>query len=114
MDDWFVWLARLMFIGIFPLGIGMLYRAWAIVVRKDYRYVADWRGRTIEDGKRWANLVTGINGAGGMGLLLVGMLIILIGLPFVIWSGATAFILWSYYFGLQIVVQRARNSQAEV
>ena len=26
MDEWFVWLARLMFIGIFPLGIGMLFR----------------------------------------------------------------------------------------
>jgi hypothetical protein len=114
MDDWFVWLARLMFVGIFPLGIGMLYRAWAIVVRNDYRYVADWRGRTIQDGRQWANLVTGINGAGGAGLLLVGMLVILIGLPFAIWSGATAFILWSYYFGLQIVVQRARDSRAAV
>ena len=111
MDEWFIWLARLMFLGIFPLGIGMLYRAWAIAVRKDYRHVADWRGRTIQDGKQWAKLVTGINGTGGIGLLLVGTLVILTGLPFAIWSGATALILWSYYFALQFIVQRAGHSR---
>jgi len=111
MDDWFVWLARLMFVGIFPLGIGMLFRAWKIAARKDYRYVADWRGRLIEDGKRWANPVMGINGAGGAGLLLVGILVLLVGLPFATWSGATALIIWSYYFALQLVVQRARRAQ---
>lgn len=112
MDEWFVWLSRLMFVGIFPLGIGMLYRAWAIAVRKDYRHVADWRGRTIQDGERWATLVTGINGTGGAGLLLVGVLVLLIGLPFVMWTGATALVIWSYYFALQIVVQRAKHGRA--
>jgi hypothetical protein len=107
MDDWIVWLARLMFVGIFPLGIGMLFRAWGIGMRKDYRYVADWRGRSIQDGARWARPVTAINGMGGAGLLLVGVLVLLIGLPFAVWSGLTAFIIWSYYFALQIVVQRA-------
>lgn len=111
MDEWFVWLARLMFVGIFPLGIGMLFRAWAIGMRRDYRYVADWRGRSIQNGKRWARLVMGINGLGGSGLLLVGVLIILVGLPFTVWTGATALIIWSYYFALQVVVQRARRSQ---
>ena len=85
MDEWFVWLVRLMFVGIFPLGIGMLFRAWRIGVRKDYRYVADWRGRAIQDGKRWAHLVLGINGVGGVGLLAVGALVLLVGLPFAIW-----------------------------
>jgi hypothetical protein len=112
MDDWFVWLARLLFVGIFPLGIGMLFRAWKIGARKDYRYVADWRGRLIQDGKRWAYPVTVINAAGGAGLLLVGVLVLLVGLPFVIWSGATALIMWSYYFALQLVVQRARGGRA--
>jgi hypothetical protein len=112
MDDWFVWLARLMFAAIFPLGIGMLFRAWGIGMRKDYRYVADWRGRSIQDGARWANSVMAINGVGGMGLLLVGILVLWVGLPFAMWSGATALILWSYYFALQIVVQRARSSRA--
>lgn len=109
MDEWLVWLARLMFIGIFPLGIGMLYRAWQVIVRRDYRYVADWRGRGIQDGKRWASLVAGINVTAGAGLLLVGVLVVLIALPFAMWTGATALILWSYYFALQIVVQRARH-----
>jgi hypothetical protein len=56
--------------------------------------------------------VTGVNAAGGSGLLLVGVLVVLAGLPFAVWSGATAFIIWSYYFALQIVVQRARGVRA--
>ena len=114
MDDWFVWLARLLFIGIFPLGIGMLFRAWKIGIRRDYRYVADWRGRSIRDGERWARIVTGINGAGGTGLLTVGVLVVLIGLPFVTWSGATALIIWSYFFTLQVIAQRAGHAGAVI
>jgi len=40
------------------------------------------------------------------------VLVLLIGLPFAIWSGLTAFIIWSYYFSLQVVVQRARSQRA--
>lgn len=111
MDEGLMWLARLMFIGIFPLGIGMLFRAWKIGGRKDYRYVADWRGRAIEDGKRWAGAVMGVNSAGGVGLLLVGILVLPVGLPFAVWTGAIALILWSYYFGLRVIVLRAQRSQ---
>jgi uncharacterized membrane protein len=111
MDDWFVWLARLMFIGIFPLGIGMLFRAWRIAMRKDYRYVVDWRGRSIQDGARWSRPVMAINGAGGLGLLMVGVLVLLMGVPLAIWSGATALIIWSYFFALKVVAQRARQSR---
>ncbi|MHB1214050.1 MAG: hypothetical protein ACYCY9_03590 [Thiobacillus sp.] len=112
MEEGFVWLARLMFVGIFPLGIGMLYRAWRVGVRRDDRFVADWRGRPIPDGVRWAYPVLGINVAGGVGLLVVGILVLLIGLPFAMWTGTTALILWSYFFALQIVVRRAENAQA--
>lgn len=114
MEEWFVWLARLMFAGIFALGIGMLYRVWSIGVRKDLRYVADWRGRSMPDGARWAKAVMGINGAGGAGLLAVGLLVLALGLPFALWTGLAAFIIWSYYFALQLVVHRAgsRGSMA--
>ena len=114
MDDWFVWLARLMYVGIFLLGSGMLFRAWSIGVRKDYRYVADWRGRSIEGGGRWAFPVMWINVAGGVGLFGVGVLVLLIGLPFAMWSGGAALILWSYYFALQVVVQRGRHARSIV
>ena len=110
MDEWFIWLARLMYVAIFPLGIGMLFRAWAIVVRRDRRYVADWRGRSIGQGARWAYAVAAINGVGGAALFLTGVLVLLIGLPFAAWSGATALIIWTYYFALRIVAQRARNA----
>ncbi len=111
MEVWFVWLARLMFLGIFFLGLGMLFRAWAIAVRRDFRYVADWRGRSIRNGERWARAVMGINGAGGIGLLAVGVLVLLLGLPFTVWTGAAALIIWSYYFALRMVVQWAGRVQ---
>jgi hypothetical protein len=112
MGDWFVWLVRLMFIAIFPLGVGMLFRAWAIGVRKDLRYVADWRGRALKNGSRWANAVLGINAAGGVSLLAVAALVLLTGLRLAVWSGAVAIILWSYYFALRIIRQRDGQSQA--
>lgn len=112
MDEWFVWLARLMFVGIFPLGIGMLYRAWSIGARRDLRYVADWRGRPIQNGARWAGVVMGINGVGGVGLLTVGLLVLALGLRFALWTGLTAFLIWSYYFALRVVVHRARGDGA--
>lgn len=110
MEEWFVWLARLMFVGIFAMGLGMLYRAWSVGVRKDLRYVADWRGRPMQDGARWAGAVTGINGTGGAGLLAVGLLVLALGLPFALWTGLAAFIIWSYYFALRVVAHRARGT----
>ena len=108
MAHWSVWLAWLMFIALFPLGIGMVFRAWKIGVRRDYRYVADWRGRSFADGARWAKPVLATNALGGTGLLLVGVLVIVLALPFALWTGATALILWSYFFALQTMAHRAR------
>ncbi len=109
MEAWFVWLARLMFVGVFALGFGMLFRAWKIGVRKDYRYVADWRGRVIAEGQRWAFPVLAVNGLGGTGLLAVGVWVIGVGMPFAMWTGASALIIWSYFFALQVVVHRAKS-----
>ena len=108
MEVGFVWLARLMFVGIFFLGIGMLYRAWSIGVRRDLRSVADWRGRPVQNGARWAGVVMAINSAGGIGLLAVGLAVVALGLQFALWTGLTAFIIWTYYFALRVVVHRAR------
>ena len=69
-------------------------------------------GRPVSHGpfsRYWRNRESG-SGSGGAGLLLVGVLVLLIGLPFAFWSGAAALILWSYYFALQLVVQRARRA----
>lgn len=107
MEEWFVWLARLMFVGIFALGIGMLYRAWSIGVRRDLRYVADWRGRPVQNAARWAQVVMAINSVGGVGLLAVGLAVVALGLQFALWTGLAAFIIWSYYFALRVVVHQA-------
>ena len=107
MEVWFVWLARLMFLGIFLIAGGMLYRAWKIAVRRDFRYVADWRGKAIPNGERWAAWVLSINAVGGGVLLSIGVSVLAVGLPFAFWTGASALVMWTYYFLLRVVVQRA-------
>ena len=109
MEVWFIWLARLMFLGIFLMAGGMLFRAWAIAVRKDDRYVADWRGRKIGEGKTWAATVLVVNILCGAGLLGVGVSVLLVGLELTTWSGLAAFVLWTYYFVLQLASQRAKR-----
>ena len=107
MEYWFVWLARLMFLGLFLMAGGMFYRAWKIAVRKDMRYVADWRGHGIVGGERWAAWVLSINMISAGVLLAIGVSVLVVGLSFVVWTGLTGIVLWSYYFLLRVVVARA-------
>lgn len=107
MEIWIVWLARLLFLGIFLMAGGMFFRAWKIAVRKDMRYVADWRGRAIAGGELWAAWVLSINLLGAGGLLAIGLAVVVVGLEFTLWSGLAGLVLWSYYFLLRVVVARA-------
>ncbi len=109
MEVWFVWLVRLMYLGVFLMAGGMFFRAWAIAVRKDYRYVADWRGRKIGDGKAWAKTVLAVNTLCGAGLLGVAIAVLLLGLDLTTWMGSAAFVLWTYYFLLQLASQRSKR-----
>lgn len=109
MEIWFMWLARLMFLGIFLMASGMFFRAWGIAVRRDERYVADWRGRKIGEGNTWAATVLVVNILCGASLLGVGVSVLLVGLELTTWMGLSAFILWTYYFALQLASQRAKR-----
>lgn len=109
MEVWFMWLTRLMFLGIFLMAGGMLFRAWAIAVHKDERYVSDWRGRKIGPGWTWARYTLAANSLCGAALLGVGISVLLLGLELTLWMGLAAFILWSYYFVLQLAFQRAKR-----
>lgn len=112
MEVWFVWLARLMFLGIFLMAAGMLYRAGRIAIGRDMRYVADWRGRTLVDPERWAHWVLSVNLVGGLLLLAIGVSVLLVGLAFTIWTGAAGLVLWSYYFFLKVADGRAKRAAA--
>lgn len=107
MEIWFVWLARLMFLGIFLLGGGMLFRAWKVALKRDMRFVADWRGKTLTNAPRWAMAVFSINLVGGLVLLAVGFSVLLFGLEFVLWTGTAGLVLWTYYFALRLLASRA-------
>lgn len=107
MEVWFVWLARLMYLGVFLMAGGMLYRAGKIALARDMRFVADWRGRTIGSPERWAHWVLSVNLLGGAALLSIGVAVLWIGLPFTVWTGAAGLVLWSYYFFLRVISNRA-------
>lgn len=109
MEIWIVWLARLMFLGIFLMAGGMFYRAWRVAVMKDLRFVADWRGRTFPNPERWAAPVLSVNFIGGGLLLATGISVLLVGLPFGVWTGVSALVLWSYYFVLQTLSTHSRR-----
>lgn len=111
MEIWFVWLARLLFLGLFLMAGGMFYRAWKIAVRKDMRFVADWRGRSLPGGERWAAWVLSVNLISAGILLSVGISVLVVGLSFVIWTGLTGIVLWSYYFLLRVLVARAEHGE---
>ena len=111
MEIWIVWLARLLFLGIFLMAGGMLFRAWRIAVRRDMRYVADWRGQRIPNGEQWVAWVLSINLIGAGSLLAIGFSVLVAGLAFVVWSGLAGLVLWSYYFLLRVVVSRANRGQ---
>lgn len=109
METWFVWLARLMYLGIILIAGGMGYRAWRIAARNDLRHVADWRGTTLVSPARWAKPVAAVNITVGGLLLAIASSVLLIGLPFHVWTGVAALVLWSYYFLLRLIVNAARR-----
>jgi hypothetical protein len=110
MEILILWLARLMFLGIFLMAGGMCFRAWKIAARRDMRYVADWRGRAIVGGERWAASVLSINLLGAGSLIAIGLAVVVVGLEFTVWTGLTGLVLWSYYFLLRVVVARAGHA----
>lgn len=112
MEEWFVWLARLMYLGVYLMAAGMLYRAGRIGFGRDMRYVADWRGRAMANPERWAHWVLVVNLLGGALLLGIGVSVLLAGLHFTVWTGAAGLVLWSYYFFLRVINGRAERNSA--
>ena len=113
METAFVWLARLMFLGIFLMAAGMLHRAGRIAIGRDMRFVVDWRGRALAEPERWAHWVLAINLIGGAVLLGIGVSVLVVGLAFSVWTGSAGLVLWSYFFLLKVIAGRAARNPAD-
>jgi len=107
--DWMVWIARLMFIGIFPIAGLMLRRAWRVGVRGDLRFVTDWHGATLPDPGRWARASLLIHLGTGAFLLAVAAGVLVVGLSFEAWASMVALAVWTYYLLQHLLARRARH-----
>ncbi len=107
--DWMVWIARLMFIGIFPIAGLLLRRAWRVGVRGDLRFVTDWHGATLPDPGRWARASVLIHLGTGAFLLAVGAGVLVVGLSFEAWASMVALAVWTYYLLQHLLARRARH-----
>ena len=100
--------AWLLFLAIPALAGGMLYRAWKILARREFRYVAPWHGRTVPQPERWAHWFAMVNLAGGALLLAILLAIVVHGISFGTWAGAVALTVWMYFIVTQLVARKAR------
>ncbi len=104
-----VWIARLMFIGIFPIAGLLLRRAWRVGVRGDLRFVTDWHGATLPDPGRWARASVLIHLGTGAFLLAVAAGVLVVGLSFEAWASMVALAVWTYYLLQHLLARRARH-----
>jgi len=104
-----VWIARLMFIGIFPIAGLLLRRAWRVGVRRDLRFVTDWHGATLPDPGRWARASLLIHLGTGAFLLAVAAGVLVVGLSFEAWASMVALAVWTYYLLQHLLARRARH-----
>jgi hypothetical protein len=102
--------AWVLFLAIFPLTVGMFYRAWKIAVRREWHYVAPWYGNPVPQPQRWAHWFAGINMLGGSVLFAILISIIVFGAPFSKWATAVALTIWMYYITTQLLARKARGS----
>lgn len=107
--DWMVWIARLMFLGIFPIAGLLLRRAWRVGVRGELRGVVDWHGAALPDPVRWARPWVLIHlGTGGF-LLAVAVGVLALGISFEVWASLVALAVWTYYLAQNLLARRARH-----
>lgn len=108
--DWMVWIARLMFLGIFPIAWLLLRRAWRVGVRSELRYVVDWHGVALPDPARWARPWVLIHLGAGVCLLAVAAGVLVLGVSFEAWASLVALAIWTYYLLQHLLARRARHS----
>ncbi|MCK5128282.1 MAG: hypothetical protein KAQ68_00410 [Clostridiales bacterium] len=101
----YVVLTRLMFLGLFPLSIFWLRRAWLIGIKKDYSYVALKKGLPPENPKKYAIFSLAINLIAGLIFAAMILLVIIVGLDYEIWTAVVGTTLWTKLF-IEFILSR--------
>ncbi len=97
----------MLFIGIFPISFLWLKRAWTIMIKKDYSYVALKRGVMPENPEKFAPYSLAINLIAGVVLVIVIILVLTVGLNYDNWTAIAGTTIWVKFFAEFILSRHA-------
>lgn len=101
----------MMFIGLFPISIYWLRRAWLIGVRKNYSFVALKRGVPPKDPNKYVKYSFGTNLIAGLIFALVILLIVLALIDYEQWTAIVGVTLWMKLFADFIISRHAHSKR---
>jgi len=84
----------ILFTGLIPLSIFWLRRGLKIWLKKDYSFVALWKGRSPKNAEKYALYAAISNLSAGAIFLAVFLLVFLIGLDYEIWTAIVGIAFW--------------------
>ncbi|MFW6262656.1 MAG: hypothetical protein ACOC34_01355 [Thermotogota bacterium] len=84
----------ILFIGLIPLSIFWIRRGLKIWLKKDYSFVALWKGRSPDNAKKYVLYAICSNLSAGIIFLTVFFLVLILGLEYEIWTAIVGVTFW--------------------
>ncbi len=106
----FTWI---LFLGLFPISFFWFKRAWRIIIKKDYTFVALKRGKPPENPKKFALLSSALNFIPALIFTGVIFLIIFSGLSYEQWTAIVGTTFWMKLFAEFILSRHAHKVTKE-
>lgn len=97
----------IMFIGLLPLSIFWLRRAWIIGKKRDYSYVALKKGLPPNEPERYAKYSFALNLIAGLIFAIVFLLVLFTGLAYENWTAVAGITLWMKFLAEFILSRKA-------
>lgn len=97
----------ILFLALFPMAFFWLRRTWRIVVRRDFSEVALKRGEPPANPVKYAPYAAVINLICGIVIVWVIFGVVVLGLPFDVWSGTAGLTIWGKFIADFILSRHA-------
>lgn len=102
----FTWI---MFLGLFPISIFWLRRAWKIGIKKDYSYVALKKGKPPANPEKYAFWSMALYLLPGLIFAVIILLVLITALDYDIWTAVVGTTIWMKIFFDFIVSRHAHK-----